>query len=216
MTGQSSLSTPLPSIPAIPTESAVADPEDPLGWTYCYDGGYFESIGDPDWYSQFSGSIVGTLSNDSNCKQDPRGWAPASVVQQASFLLETTIAFVTGAKTRLPNALQDSKDRRPTASTIDDPFQETATPSLVSTSQPTRVSLSVSPTKQSTRAIETHDHDNSVHVPLVSSTKQQITGGKVGDSIVLHLHRMSEQIIQMTPMDQPATEVLSLLWLRLL
>jgi hypothetical protein len=148
VTGRPSEETPLPSIPAIPTEVAAPDPEDPLGWTYCYGDSEYYPIEDPPWYPQFSDNIVGALSNESNCKQSMMAMSPIVVVQQAPFLLETITAFVTGMQRTSSNVLQASdKDGKLVPSTLSDPFQASTTSSVVMDFKPTALPSIASPTR---------------------------------------------------------------------
>ena len=147
VTEVSFVGTPLPSIPPIATELATPDPEDPAGWTYCYDSGYYGAIFDPEWYSHFSDSVIGAMANDSNCEQEYGAWAPAVVVQQASFLLETTTAFVAGSKQDMPDALPTSVDKSPAPSALVDPFETSTSPKTIAKPNPSNLPPATAPTK---------------------------------------------------------------------
>lgn len=138
VTGHGGIATPLPYEPAIPTKIESPDPKDLLGWTYCYLDTYRSSL-IVDTGPLFPGDLIQMLSNWSNCRQDAEGWAPAENVKQASFLLETTTAFVSGKPTTeeskssppkttvkpppntalLPTRKTSTSDEKPTADPVD-------------------------------------------------------------------------------------------------
>lgn len=147
MTGLSSEKTPLPFFPPIATASAHPDPEDPRGWTYCYYGDYSQGIVDPAWYSQFSGDIIGSLSNLSICHGVAYGLSPARAVSQAYFLFETTTASANAPSAPSLRKLQSSVDEQAVSSAPVDPF---ASEHIMYTSDPTDSSNSPQSKQQST------------------------------------------------------------------
>jgi hypothetical protein len=163
VTGRPSEGTPLPSVSAIPTKLASPDPEDPSGWTYCYVGSEYYPIEDPRWYLQFSDSIVGALSNESNCKQTVMAMSPIEVVQQAPFLLEINTAFVRGTQRTLSDVLQASENGELVSSTLSDPFQASTTRSKVTDPKPTRLPSTASTTRTRIDASKTDDSISSTH-----------------------------------------------------
>lgn len=171
--------TRLPSKPAIPTNRPTStDLKDPLGWTYCFDAGFWAAIDDPTWYSQFSDDIVGVLSNESVCIQVRPAVAPASPVSQASFLLETTTSFITAAEETSNSVLETSTSTPPTSSVVVGPFEASAAPSTTADSKSTESPSAVASKPDSHSSTPVSSEPSDLHKGDVLETDETTVVGQ--------------------------------------
>jgi uncharacterized protein YodC (DUF2158 family) len=109
----------------LPTRSVQPlDSNDPRGLGYCYHSGYHIPINDSSFWSLFQDTILDTLHNKSNCKQEWTAMAPVGVAMQATFLLDTTTDFINERQTKSPTPSTSSTKTDPTPTDVlVDPFQ---------------------------------------------------------------------------------------------